>query len=888
MESPRTLDSAPPADSPGLSELRRAIAERDPASLPSFAELFSLVADERADEPAVRDDTTTLTYRELDARSAAIARALQAESADDDSAVAVLTGHDTAAIVAFLGVVRSGRPIVILDRVSPDARLTSVLELARPTELLADAAHRQTAERVATPGVRVRGLDELESAGSAAPAALRPVPADAVAAILFTSGSSGQPKGVVWDQRQLSAEALASGDRVGYEAGFRVAMSLPVGFAHGLTVLAMALAWGATLDMCDPRVLGAGPFMARVRERRISAMHGTPSMLRGLFRVLGEDDVLEDLRVVSAAGEALYSADIALVRRHTGGRTTFFQWFGSSETGSITFLRFDRADAVPDGAIPAGTAAAWRTIHIVDDGGRELPVGETGSVVVRSPLMARGYWGDPARTAERITERPDGLRDLRTGDVGALDDAGVLRLLGRSEAAVKIRGYLVDPSEIEAALLASGEVAETVVVPAPGDGPTQLVAYVAPVPGRRTPSPASLRSWVGSRLPAWMVPAHIVQLRELPKNERGKVDRPALPPPPPRVVEPPRTEFERSVARIWADVLRVEEVGLGDDFYGLGGDSLDAEEMLVRLAGDLGITLKTSDFTQATGFADFVRRAAGETLEIEPPRWPATRIEIRRGTSGRTIFCIAGADQTSVAFVPLAARMPGDDTVTVLQARGVERRAVAEWSVRGMVARRLASVRALQPSGPYVIIGHSLGAVLALEMARRLSGEGEQVRLVLLDPFFLTTRAVWPARPRDLYRILVAADEGGTGPWRRARRWGLAVTRLALVGAAGLLPASVESRHEAVFRRAALAVRLHRPVAWDGPTLAVKTAENQDPDEVWAQLAPSAVRFDVASDHTSLLRSPFIEPIAEAVRDFLADQDAEQDADQDAERDAPR
>lgn len=841
-------------ETPESPDAARHPGDRDPMSLPSFAELFEQASRRRPDALAVDDGVERLTYRELADRSARLASAIQSWPDASDAPVAVLTGHDTAAVVAFVGVVRSGRPVVILDLSMPPLRLETIVRMSGAVRLVTDRAHADLARQIGGTTATVEELEDLAAGGDGRGPA--PVDPGALAAVLFTSGSSGAPKGVMWSQRLLGADALSTGWHMRMGPDDRVALPLPISFAAGTIVLVSALAAGASVHLSSPRDVGAGAFRRWLLATSPTTLHLTPSMLRGLVQRVEAGSAVPGLRLVSACGEALYAADVAAARDRLSPDAVVLQWFGSSEGCSLAFLPFAPDDPLPESAIPVGRANFWRTFRVVDADGRDAPVGEAGDLVVTTPLLADGYWNDPERSAERFVRRPDGLWDLRTGDIGALDETGCLRLLGRSEAAVKIRGYFVDPSEIEAKLLASGRVSEAVVVAVQDDGPTHLVAYAVPGGPGRTTSVAELRARLTAELPTWMVPAHIVLLSALPKTERGKVDRQALPPVVRRDVVPPQGPVEPEVARIWAEVLGVAEVGRTENFFELGGDSLGVEEMLARIDDELSVSLRASDFTQTTNLADLALRVSGEFGDLGRARWPATAVRLRQGRGDRTVFCVAGGGSSVVVFAALAAGLDGPHSTVAFQGRGQERRAPAEWTVAGMVRRRLALVHREQPHGPYLLVGHSLGAILALEMARRLDAEGHQVLAVLADPIFTGTAE--------------GRREGG-GRVRRAGRLVKHGGRLLGLSATGLVPARIADERKLMFRQSSLVVRRYRPQPWNGRILAYRTDDNPDGEELWARLMPNAEVRRAACDHNALLRAPYVQLITSDVQAVLDD-----------------
>ncbi len=828
----------------------------DSSELPSFAGLFEQCSRRWADLVAVDDGIVKMTYLELERETSLVARALQAMSGPLDSPIAVLTDVAAAAVIAFVSVVRSGHPIVILDRAVPVARMQLILRLSGATHLVTDDASRELAYEVANHTMPTQTLAGLRSTPGL-PTELRPVDPGALAAIIFTSGSSGQPKGVMWSQRLLAAEPFCTGQTLGYGPGEELALLLPISFAWGLSMTVVGLSRGACLHVADPRRLDMGKLVDWIRQKKVTVLPMTPSMLRNLCRAIEPGETFPRLRLLCTAGEALNPADVVAARAILPPDAVVVNVFGSSEGGCLTTLHMNATDPIPEASIPAGIATPWRTMRIIDEAGEEVRAGTAGDLVITAPVMADGYWRDPERSAGRFRKRADGLWDLRTGDVGTLDEDGTLRLLGRSEAAVKIRGYLVDPSEIEAAMLASGHAREVVVIAATEDDTTRLIAYFVPTKGSSGASVAALRGSLATRLPIWMVPAHLVAMRELPRNERGKVDRQALPAVPARQVDPPQGPFETQVATIWCQLLNVDEVGRYDDFIELGGDSLAAEEMLAEVEQQIGVTVLTSDFIQATRLCDFVDRIVGAVKPAEPTAWPETVVKMRTGTSGRTVFCVAGGGASALTFVPLSARLAPGDAVVTLQGRGVARRAPAEWTFGGMVRRRIAKVRRIQPTGPYLLLGHSFGAIIVLEMARRMSARGEDVTVFLIDPFLSETGAARNERAQSTDSLL---DEQIPGPRLLARRLNQLVRQPKLL-AAGLLPARLERRFGLTFEQSMLLARSHSPGMWTGKVYAYRSAENTDPPGLWKRILPNAKVRDIVGSHMSILQTPYVEVI---------------------------
>ncbi|MBM9469361.1 non-ribosomal peptide synthetase [Nakamurella leprariae] len=613
----------------------------DPAaSRPTVVARLRHLADRQGDTEALASNGRSVTFAELAERMDAVAAALTTATGTGtslDRPVAVLAEQATDSLTVALSVLATGRPLVLADPLLPPDRLVTVLRHARAVALCTDERFRDTgADLTRDLGIGHLDVTELLTAPAVAD---RPAVPDGRRCIVFTSGSSGVPKAVSYSDGWLLNEALGAADALDLGPGDRTALVLPAAFAAGLTVLFMGLLNGATVCAADPRLAGMRDLPTFLTDARVTTVHTTPSLLRSLLAVLPPGGGLPGVRLVTTCGEAVHGRDIHLLREHLDPDAHYSSWSGSSETGHLAFHRLGPTDPIPDRIVPVGRPATNKEVRLLDGTGAEVPAGQIGEITVTSAYLGDGYLGADgaltAQTAERFFPGPDGRTRYTMGDLGRFDPDGTLHLLGRRDSALKIRGYLVEPAEIEGVLLTHPDVAEAVVVghreplPGTGDGagdpadttdqparPARLVAYLAPKSRERALSVSAVRRLVRDRLPEWMVPSAIVVLPELPRNERGKIDRSALPAPAPAgPVEPARTSWEAMIGDIWAAVVDVPVVGRDADFTELGGDSLDAEEMLALVSDRLGVRLRTTDLALAPTLAEFADRAAAASAE---------------------------------------------------------------------------------------------------------------------------------------------------------------------------------------------------------------------------------------------------------------------------------
>ncbi len=564
------------------------------------------------------------------------------------------------------------------------------------------------------------------------------------------------------------------------------------------------------------------------------------------------------------------------MRAHVPGRCEFINWTGSSEVGVLALHRITADDPLPDGPISAGTAVADIALEIapVDDdldraaGADPLAgPGAFGELVVASAKIALGYCGDDGELAARF-DSSGGVQRYRTGDLATLSATGELRLHGRRDAAVKINGYLVEPSEVEAALRAADEVADAHVAADRTDGPPRLVAYVAPTPGYML-SVGRLRTGLRERLPMYMVPPTIVQVAELPRTERGKIDQAALQAAQTHTLRPelraPRTDLEFYIAQIWRKVLGVREIGIDDDFFELGGDSLAVEEVLAELQ-KLGPDLPTTAFIGSPTVAGLA--AAAE--HASHPHLDGGVVEMRRVEGAPTLFCFAGAGGIAVAFERLVRNLDLDLQVYGVQMHALEYRGIPDFTVRRAAARFLTTFSALRTRGPYVLVGHSYGGAVALEVARQLRVTGHEVALLALVDVF-------PPAPRT------GAGAGRShGPARHlageaARVWA-ALPGDGVTGRLIALPRMLTAgpiryrgiKHYGGFYNRGVAMQqLHRPKPYPGTTVVCVGERNQivSDHHRWQRVLTGQWELTtVPGDHHTVLREPYVKTLAAELR----------------------
>jgi len=545
--------------------------------LPSITEWFGQTAGRTPDAVAVVADATgeSLTYRELDARASGVASWLRANGVRTGDCVGVCLERGVDLAVAVLGVLKAGGAYLPLDPDYPDGRLAAVLSGGRPDVVLTSATTRS----------RIAGGARVADVGEATGEPLAPVevPGDSASYVVFTSGSTGVPKGAVNTVAGLANRLRAVAERIPLGAQDVVAQKTPIGFDVAVPELLSPLLAGARLVFAAPGGHRDPQYLKECYARHgVTQTHFVPSMLRVFVDsgVTGAD--VPRLRRVLCSGEELTAALAADFAAAFPG-VELHNLYGPAEAAvEVTHYRVE--PSATGRRIPIGDPLPGVRLLVLDPHGQPVPVGVPGELHIAGVQIARAYAGQPRATAAAFLPHENGTRVYRTGDRACWNSSGQLTYLGRTDHQVKIRGQRVEPAEIESTMRTHPAVTDAVVVVRPdGQGTPRLVGYLV---ADGDVALDELRRHLADRLPAAMVPGQFVTMPAFPLNANGKIDRAALPLPSADLAEavrvPPRTPVETLLVKLWAEVLGVPNVGIRDDFYELGGDSLRAVNLLQR------------------------------------------------------------------------------------------------------------------------------------------------------------------------------------------------------------------------------------------------------------------------------------------------------------------
>ena len=691
-EPDRTIDELALLDNDDLRDLARwndTTVERDEHCL---HELVLAQAEQTPEGVAVVSGDALMSYADLRRRATALSHRLRGLGVTRGSVVGVCLPRSPELAVTLLAALMAGAAYLPLDPAHPSRRLAGIVRRHRVDVLV--ATPEVLFDWQTPPNCVV--VDPTTPCPEPDGARLPQVDPDDVAYLITTSGSTGEPKGVLVPHRGIVNRIMWSVTEHTLGPGDRILQKTTVSFDAAVWEIFAPLVAGATLVMARPGAeRDPTALVDDVRRHRITILQAVPTMWRLLST---EPDLAAcgSLRLLLSAGEVL-TADLCRQLTDRVG-ATLVNTYGPTECAiDVTAWTYQPGDQYTGGdPVPIGRPIDNIRIHVLDNRCRPVPVGVVGELHVAGSGLARGYDGLPDLTAERFLPDPfspvPGGRLYRTGDVARWRPDGTLDILGRRDRQLKVRGVRVEAAEIEAALLEHSGVRAAAVIARPDvDGGPQLVAYVVPENGDQPPS--DLPSFLADQLPAPMIPACVVALPELPLTSSGKLDRAALPEPAPLpsaadTYQPPRSATEEIVTGVWAAVLGLERVGIDDDFFQLGGHSLTAAQIVARLRAALDRPVALAEVLTARTPAELARRVDSLTAGVGGVGSVSRGEPVLLSFAQQRLWFLEQLQPGGVAYlVPWVLRLRGRLDVAVL------RRAVEELVVRHEVLRTRYAVR---------------------------------------------------------------------------------------------------------------------------------------------------------------------------------------------------
>jgi amino acid adenylation domain-containing protein len=827
----------------------------------SIPDCFALRSPRFLDAVALVTDAGDMSFRALTRLADQVAHAVHARVGERPEPVALMLEHEAPVPAVVLGVLKAGSFVVPIDPTYPADRNRFVLEDSTARLVITNRRHANAVSSVGIPSSQILDLDELALSDEREFVGPQLAPDD-MTSLLYTSGSTGRPKGVIRTHRSLLRTVLqhTSTQRTGRDDRVGLLFSYSSGASMGNVFTAMLN--GAALVPFNVSTNSVTGLAEWLRDRQITSFHTVPTIFRHLTDALTAELRFPRLRFIHLGGERMFASDLARFHRHFEAATKLIVGMGTSEAGHLfNFVADEHTEAGCD-ALPVGYPVEDSDIFLVDAERRRIGPGHVGEIAVRGAFVSPGYWRQPALSVGRIVPDTDGstVRTFFTGDLGYMLPDGCMFFAGRIDERVKIRGQAVEMAEIEAALLSVPGVTQAAVVPV-GE-PPRLAAFVSARSGVRLKN-ADLRTAARQRLPKAMVPSTFVVLDALPMLPNGKIDRPALvrdasTRPMQASYVAPRDATEQLLASLYADALGLDEVGIDDNFFEIGGHSLPAMQVLAKIEAELGHRLAPDVLLDKPT----VRELAGALTQTRrlPSDCPSL-VGLQTKGAKPPFFWVHG--EKSNAFLP---RLLGpDQPLYGLVQQGIDGRPAFHRTLPAIAAYYRRAIQTVQPAGPYYLGGFCNGGIVAFEIAQQLRKDDHEVRLLaLLDPphrvFPGTERVRW-----GLWRFV-------SGPWsdrlvlrmrQRLALWREGAERIAhaIQGIEHTIPYKGRTLYiNAIYSRAR---RGYVPTPYDGRVVILKTGDGRyDPERIWSSLASGVEVRQLPGPHEDIV---FVEPRIDAL-----------------------
>ncbi|MBI3162533.1 MAG: AMP-binding protein, partial [Chloroflexi bacterium] len=695
------------------------------------------VASVMGEKIAIRSNGEVMTFLQLDERASLVAQSLAGHfKAGRQYPVVLLLESAMSVFPAIYGVLRAGHfycavpvhyPLEyiarLLNEMGESVLLTEQYLLDRIRDVIPEACHPMIYSRMET------SVQEFH----------RPsMDPNTLAAIYYTSGSTGGPKGVMLSQRDILYIVHNYGTHLGIRPGDRVLAARPFGSYSSAVDVFGGLMNGACLTPYDFRVGGASGLVSALKSEGITVFRPPVQLVRSFLEVLHEDEYFPNLRLIFATGDLFYKKDVERLRPILRRDAVIVHQLASSETGLLTVNKILFNTPLNEEVIPLGKPLPGQEVLILDDKGGIITDYRIGEIGVRGDYIFSGYWQHPEWMPERFIPDPRDpqTRIFRTGDLGRFRPDGQLVFAGRNDSRVRIKGYSVDLNDVDHAIQTIKGVERSVTVAQINQSRVKrLVAYLRPI-GDTVLSPSDLRKNLLRILPEYMVPYLFVSVDEFPLTYAGKVDRKSLPLPDWKQSQssaeyvPPRDDIEKQMALLWQKVFGLERIGIHDNFFDLGGDSLLASALFVEIEltykkrYPLSLLLKHGTVESLSAI---VRTQSASNLDH--------LVALRAEGKNPPLFLVPGGGSDTITFIELVDALGEDQPVYGLEDlfMGTSRSLYAA-GIQHAAKEFIKIMKTVQPSGPYYLGGHSFGGLVAFEIARQVRASGERVgMLAILD-----------------------------------------------------------------------------------------------------------------------------------------------------------
>lgn len=693
----------------------------------SIPDAFAQQVHLRGDRCAVVTENGSVTYQQLDHIANCAAGALLANGHCRGHTVAILCEQGILQIAAIMGVLKAGGIYVPLDMAVGRRRLKNIIQHAEARIVLTDRINRSVASLIGGAQMRVVNIEKDLEQYADKYQAVRLSPAD-FAYIYYTSGTTGDPKGVVDIHRNVLHNVARYTSSLEIDCNDRLTLVQSCGFSAAVSNIFTSLLNGAVLLPFDVRTRGVSALARWLVSQEPTIYHSVPSLFRQLMRCC---DTLPTLRVIRLEGDQTRAIDVDTFNRQFDSNCTLVNGLGATETGITAQYFIENGKSLDRNVVPVGTAMRDFCFEILDASREPVPRGQYGEIVITSRYLASEYWRAPDLTNSRFSVIDGETRSYFTRDIGRINRHGLLEVHGRMDSLVKIRGEWVDLGALEVALARCDGVQDAIAdLPNDGAAKTELTAWIVQDVGANVSAEVLRESLRSQDWPQCSTPTRFIILDDCPLDLNGKIDRKALAATTGRQGErtTPRSPREMLVAKVFEQVLRVGTVSRENDFFELGGDSLSAVEACLQLSRLTGSDQALGLFQHASSVAELAKSLDGAFDR-------GCLVPLQRRGNGPPLFCVHAHMGHVFNLRQLAGQFSPEQKFFGLQARGLTGTEPPDLTLEAMATTYAACIREVQPTGPYLISGYCFGSWVAVEIARQLRHAGHEVSaLFLIDP----------------------------------------------------------------------------------------------------------------------------------------------------------
>jgi amino acid adenylation domain-containing protein len=696
------------------------------------------------DSIAIKSEHHILTYKELNIEANRIAQAVLARDQDSSIPVIILTGYGSPTIIAMMGVLKTGKAHIIVDPSFPQDRIREILVDSQSNLIVTDEENIDLAyvlvNLIEGAEIQLVDLDKITPELPARNPGVEISP-DTFANIFYTSGSTGKPKGVIRDHQGVLHSIANATNLYKITPADRLLLISSLSFGASTSDILGALLNGASVYPFPIKHRSFTQLTNWIISEGITMCHFVATSFRHFVAALTGDEGFHSVRMIRLGGEAIYKHDVELFKEYFPDHCLLRVGLASTESGSFCWNFIDKTTEITSEVVPVGKPVDGFEVLLLDENHQPVKPGQVGEIAVRSRFISRGYWRRPDLDAQKFLPDPEGgdKRICLTGDLGKFNPDGSLEHLTRKDTMVKIRGLRIEISEIEAILLEQAAIKEAVVVVQEDRfHEKRLVAYLVPAENP-PPTILDLREVIAGKLPDYMVPASFVYLDSLPLTSSGKLNRLKLPAPPAgRLISgqeylPPRDETEARLVEIFEKHLEVQPVGVRDDFFELGGQSLVAIRIVSEIEEAFQRSIPIPEFMETLT----VEKLAQKLRDQDP--LPSLRhvVGLQVGGSKPPLFCVPPSAATAMQAERLVKYLGDDQPFYGFEYAGMDGKSEPFSSIQMMGQAFVQELRMVKTEGPYYLCGLCFGGLVAFEMAQQLVASGQKVAFLgVLDSNF--------------------------------------------------------------------------------------------------------------------------------------------------------